>query len=158
MVLTLDLLMDRRSAQKCLPSYLLFDARADVLVRASLIVSFLLLMNPPIRVLTGAPALSATSADTSGREISIKIDVKLLSTTGCGLDGRRSAMLIGIDTARQFSDRCRVQLYSPNSITPTSPKLPRTGKFRGSRRNGIWLKVTSRICRGLVADVTGKSA
>ena len=30
--------------------------------------------------------------------------------------------------------------FSPNSITPTFPKLPRTGKFRGSRRNGIWVK------------------
>ena len=30
--------------------------------------------------------------------------------------------------------------FSPNSITPTSPKLPRPGKFRGSRRNRIWAK------------------
>jgi len=30
--------------------------------------------------------------------------------------------------------------FSPDSITPTSPKLLRTGKFRGSRRNGIWAK------------------
>jgi len=29
-------------------------------------------------------------------------------------------------------------MHSPNSITPTFPKLPRTGKFRGSRRSGIW--------------------
>ena len=28
--------------------------------------------------------------------------------------------------------------FSPNSITPTSPKLPRPEKFPGSRRNGIW--------------------
>jgi len=37
--------------------------------------------------------------------------------------------------------------FSPNSITPTSPKLPRAGKFRGSRRNEIWAK----------GDVTGLS-
>ena len=41
--------------------------------------------------------------------------------------------------------------FSPNSITPTSTKLPRLGKFLGSRRNGIWAKgdVThlSRTCR-----------
>jgi len=30
--------------------------------------------------------------------------------------------------------------FSPNSITPTSPKLPRVEKFRGSRRNGICAK------------------
>jgi len=28
--------------------------------------------------------------------------------------------------------------FSPNSITPTSPKLLRLRKFRESRRNGIW--------------------
>ena len=28
--------------------------------------------------------------------------------------------------------------FSPNVITPTCPKLPCSGKFRGSRRNGIW--------------------
>jgi len=37
--------------------------------------------------------------------------------------------------------------FSPNSITPIFPKLPRPGKYR--------LKVTSRICRELVADVMG---
>ena len=36
-------------------------------------------------------------------------------------------------------DRSLVGWLSPNSITPTSPKLPRTGKFRVSRRNGIWV-------------------
>jgi len=32
---------------------------------------------------------------------------------------------------------------SPNSISPTFPKLPgpRTGKFRGSRHSGIWALV-----------------
>ena len=30
--------------------------------------------------------------------------------------------------------------FSPNSITPTSSKLPLTGTFRGSRRDGIWAK------------------
>ena len=47
--------------------------------------------------------------------------------------------------------------FSPNSITPTSPKRPRTGKFRGSRRNGIWAKgdVTdlSRTCRARHGEV-----
>ena len=31
----------------------------------------------------------------------------------------------------------RYVTLSPNSITPTSPKLPRAGKFRGSRRSGF---------------------
>jgi len=47
--------------------------------------------------------------------------------------------------------------YSPNSITPTSPKLPHPGKFQGSRRNRIWAKgdVTglSRTCRGRYGEV-----
>jgi len=43
--------------------------------------------------------------------------------------------------------RTRDVPFSPNSITPTSPKLPRPGKFQGSQRNGIWAK----------GDVTGLS-
>ena len=47
--------------------------------------------------------------------------------------------------------------FSPNSITPTSPKLPPMWKVRGSRRNGIWAKgdVTglSRTCRGRHGEV-----
>jgi len=43
--------------------------------------------------------------------------------------------------------------FSPNSITPTSPKLPRPWKFRGSRRNGIWAlswpHVSWVVCRSL---------
>jgi len=38
-------------------------------------------------------------------------------------------------------------LFSPNFITPTSPKLSWMGKFRGSQHNGIWAK----------GDVTGLS-
>jgi len=41
--------------------------------------------------------------------------------------------------------------YSPNSILPTSPKL-KVGVMECE------LKGTSRVCRGLVADVTVKSA
>ena len=41
----------------------------------------------------------------------------------------------------------RLAGLSPNSTTPTFPKLPRPRKFRGSRRNGIWAK----------GDVTGLS-
>jgi len=46
---------------------------------------------------------------------------------------------------------------SPHSITPTSPKLPRMGKFRGSRRAGISAEGTSRVlsrtCRGHHGEV-----
>jgi len=51
------------------------------------------------------------------------------------------------------SSRC----LSPNSTTPSSPKLPHPEKFRGSRRYGIWAKgdVTgfSRTCRGRHGEV-----
>jgi len=44
--------------------------------------------------------------------------------------------------------------FSPNSTTATSPKLPRTGKFRDVAVMEFWLKGTY----GFVADATGKSA
>jgi len=50
-------------------------------------------------------------------------------------------------TAATSPRQTRDVSFSPNSITPTSPKLFRTRKFRGSRRNGIWAK----------GDVTGLS-
>ena len=52
---------------------------------------------------------------------------------------------------------CLSKLIWLSPKTPTSPKLPRTGKFRGSRRNGICAKgdVTglSRTCRGRHGEV-----
>jgi len=35
----------------------------------------------------------------------------------------------------------------PNSTTPTSSKLPRAGKFRGSRHSGIWTWTHTEKCR-----------
>jgi len=54
-------------------------------------------------------------------------------------------------TSRLRPRQTRDILFSPDSITPTSPKLPRLGKFWGSRRNGIWVEGDvadlSRTCR-----------
>ena len=38
---------------------------------------------------------------------------------------------------------------------PTSPKPPGPGKFRGSRRNGIWAKADSRRGRGKTSLLVG---
>jgi len=58
-----------------------------------------------------------------------------------------------VTSATSLRQTCDVP-SGPNFITPTSPKLPRTGKFQESRRYGIWAKGdvaslsrTSRGCR-----------
>jgi len=43
--------------------------------------------------------------------------------------------------------------FSPDSITPTSPKLPRSGKFREVGVIESGLKGTSRVCRGRHGEV-----
>ena len=43
--------------------------------------------------------------------------------------------------------------FSPNSITPTSPKLPRTGKFLESRRDGSCAKGDVTGCHGRHGEV-----
>ena len=48
--------------------------------------------------------------------------------------------------------------FSPNSITPTFPKLPVRRSFGEVGVMEFGLKSTSQFCRGLVADVTDKSA
>jgi len=53
-------------------------------------------------------------------------------------DEKRMSEMTKITTIK--TRRRAIHRLSPNSITPTSPKLPRPGKFRGSRRDGIWAK------------------